>query len=141
MECYCGAVGCLEALVAGPGLARTAEALRDGGAWSSAPEGPLSAEAIAAAADAGDAVARAIFRQAGVYVGRAVRNLESFYAPDVVVIGGGLGERLDLLADGIEEGRGRHTGVHEAARVVPAGLGHRAGALGAAILAREVIPS
>jgi glucokinase len=78
----------LEALTAGPGIARAAgRKYRDG-------------QAVAEAARRGDARARKIFRDAGVQLGLAVANLISLFDPEVVVIGGGMAGAADLyLAD------------------------------------------
>ena len=75
--CWCGRRGCVELFVSGPGLAR------DHG-------GGLTAEAVAAAARAGDRRARAAL---DVYVDRLARGLAAvcdILDPDMIVLGGGL---------------------------------------------------
>ena len=133
--CYCGIDGCWEQLASGPALLREAEAaIRDGG-WD--PGGAItSARDVTAAADAGDPVALALVAQVGFYLGRGLRNIEAFYAPARIAIGGGLGQRFDLLAAGIENGRAPASSLSPRAHVVASSLGDDAGVIGAACSVR-----
>jgi glucokinase len=87
--CPCGLHGCLEAVAAGPAVARMAqEAISSGTATSlSVGAGP---EAVYRAAAAGDAPALEIADRVGVHLARAIRGLLLSYGIDRVVIGGGL---------------------------------------------------
>jgi len=89
-------VGCLEALVAGPAIARAARAA----AKSNPKAAPLaklkSALEVAEAARWGNRTAKEIFRRAGRNLGLAVANLISLFDPQVVAIGGGLAQASDL---------------------------------------------
>jgi glucokinase len=88
--CPCGLRGCLEAVAAGPAVARmAAEALASGQAslLSTDAAGP---EAVYRAAAAGDAVALAITDEVGTHLARAIRGIALSYGIDRVVIGGGM---------------------------------------------------
>jgi len=86
--CPCGLHGCLEAVAAGPAVARMAEAALGRGEATELTA--TDAEAVYRAAAAGDAVALAIADQVGIHLARAVRALVLSYGVDRVVIGGGL---------------------------------------------------
>jgi fructokinase len=79
--CFCGQVGCVETLVAGPWLAKD-HALHHGGT--------LSAEQIAARADSGDADCEATMTRWESRLARALSHVINLLDPDVIVLGGGL---------------------------------------------------
>lgn len=137
-ECYCGLVGCWEALASGTALELAARTAIDEGVW--VPEAPVdSAEDVTAAADRGDPFAQGLLDDLGFHVGRGLRNVEAFFAPATIAIGGGLGTRLDLLSASIERGRLPASALNLRAQVVRAALGDSAGALGAACAIRDKI--
>ena len=81
--CYCGAYGCIETFLSGPGLVRTYASL-NGGADD------IDAAGIAGRAVAGDPAAS---RALALYEGRMARALASIINvidPDIIVLGGGL---------------------------------------------------
>jgi len=88
-ECPCGLRGCLEAVAAGPAVARAARAELDGGALSELNGAHLTAEAVYAAAGRGDALALRVTTAAGASIARAVRALALTYGVRRVIIGGG----------------------------------------------------
>jgi glucokinase len=88
--CPCGLHGCLEAVAAGPAVARMAEEAVASGAATSLSEGATGPEAVYRAAAAGDAVALAIAARVGVHLARAIRGLVLSYGVNRVVIGGGM---------------------------------------------------
>ncbi|MCC5996089.1 MAG: ROK family protein [Oceanicaulis sp.] len=79
--CYCGLRGCVETWCSGPGLA--ADHHRTTGQ-------ALTAEAIAAAAEAGDASARASLDRHAGRLARALSSVVNIIDPEVIVLGGGL---------------------------------------------------
>ena len=87
--CPCGLRGCLEAVAAGPAVARMAEEALSSGKTTSLSIG-AGPEAVYRAAAAGDEVALAIADRVGVHLARAIRGLLLSYGIDRVVIGGGL---------------------------------------------------
>jgi fructokinase len=84
--CYCGAYGCIETFLSGPGLVRTYASLNGGPAEID----DIDAAGIAARAGAGDAAAS---QALAMYEGRMARALASIINvidPDIIVLGGGL---------------------------------------------------
>jgi glucokinase len=92
-------LGQLEAFTAGPGIARSAAKLIEGGAQGLLREYStnITTREVAEAAREGDAEALAIFEQAGKMMGRAVANIVSMFDPEVVIIGGGMAATSDLF--------------------------------------------
>ena len=124
-ECYCGRRGCLESLVAGPALAR-----------AGAESGYADAEAVFAAAEAGAVPAKAIIVRSSDAMETAIWSLVHTLLPEVILIGGGIGERHFAL---YREAAGRAIAravlaPAGAIRVVKAALGNDAGMVGAAAL-------
>jgi glucokinase len=139
--CGCGARGCVEGVSSGTGLARRLNAALAEGASSSLQPG-ATAEHIASAARAGDALAQELFRTAGEGVGRGIASAAALLDLERVVIGGSIALRAwDLLAPPLL------TEVRAAARldftrdlqVVRAELGDRAGLFGAARMAFSLL--
>jgi len=135
--CSCGRRGHLEAVAAGPAIARmAAEAVRAGRHTHlcARPGDVLTAEAVAEAARAGDAVAREVYERAARYIGLALASLVNVLNPEMVIIGGGVSKVGDLLFGPVravvrERAYGR---AADAAKIVPAALGDDAGVIGAA---------
>ena len=95
-------LGCLEAQVAGPAIARAARRAvqgGSGGALAALPPETITAHDVAKAARRGDELARRIFERVGRLLGFAVANLISLFDPQVVVLGGGLAAAADLYLD------------------------------------------
>jgi fructokinase len=85
--CYCGKRGCIETFLSGPSLARDHRA---------ATGAALEPAAIAARAAAGDAAASATLAR---YIDRLARGLATvinLLDPDIIVLGGGLGQIGEL---------------------------------------------
>ncbi len=78
-RCWCGQVGCLETLVAGPGLAVDADG-----------PGTRDASGLPARAAAGEAVAIAALARHADRLARGLAQVVNFLDPDAVVLGGGL---------------------------------------------------
>ena len=91
-------LGYLEAVVAGPGIARAARAAAK--AASDTPGASLakavSAIEVAEAGRRGNRLAKQLFKRVGRMLGLAVANLISIFDPELVVIGGGLAGAADL---------------------------------------------
>jgi glucokinase-like ROK family protein len=93
--CACGNTGCLEAFFSGAALARDATVVARSGrsaflAERLAGAGAVTAEDVAAAAMAGDAVALQLIREGGRKVGKVLASLVSFFNPGLVIIAGGV---------------------------------------------------
>jgi fructokinase len=123
--CWCGLSGCLETWVSGSGFAR--DYAQIGGA-------PLAAEAIVAAARAGDPAAGACLERWLDRLGRGLAVIADILDPEVIVFGGGMslvGELYDALPARIAP---YVFGGHWGGRAAPARWGDASGVRGAARL-------
>jgi predicted NBD/HSP70 family sugar kinase len=125
--CRCGNRGCLETLASGPALLRLVQASRDE---------TLSVKRMIDLARDGDAGCRRAIADAGQVVGGVVAGLVNLFSPEMVVIGGDLGEAGDLLLEPLREAVRRDALPAAAAelKVVAGELGERANLLGALAL-------
>lgn len=143
--CPCGRRGCWERFASGGGLARLAREAAYAGRLDAVvrtaggdPEA-VKGEHVTSAAVDGDDEAHAVLDELGWWIALGLSNLVLAFDPEVVVLGGGLASALALamesvqaqVANLLEPHRGRPP-----VRVVQAALGERAGAVGAAIVAR-----
>lgn len=142
-RCNCGNIGCLEALAAGPAIARRARELIRGGAETAITDlvdddlDKITAKEVNQAAQAGDAIAIEIFRQAGFYIGVGIVNLLHIFNPSLIVIGGSVAKAGDLLFEPIRatvRQRAMASYYWENTPIVPATLGDDVGLLGAVAL-------
>ncbi|WP_375444796.1 ROK family protein [uncultured Fibrella sp.] len=89
--CYCGKTGCLESLVSSTGLIQIAN--RNG--WPlTYPDLPLTAETIFNQKKAGNPDAALIVQEYIGYLKTGIDNYVNLYAPDVIVLGGGIAKGL-----------------------------------------------
>ena len=124
--CSCGARGCWESLASGPALAARFLARN--------PERPLTAQAICAAAEAGDPAALETVGAVGGYLGLGLANLVNCFAPDRIALGGGLMRSGHLFQARLQAALAENTRLVPpgTVRVVPSALGGDAGLAGAA---------
>lgn len=130
--CYCGQSGCIETLLSGP-------AISDGHQRRHGRR--LSAQQIAAAADAGHAACAQTIDRWHDQLARALASVINLLDPDVIVLGGGLSRiassyrvvptRWQRWVFGAEPGEPLRT------RLLPALHGDASGVRGAAWLGRE----
>ncbi len=100
----------------------------------------ITGESVVGAADAGDAIARALVTEIGRSFGQGLAGLVAIFDPELIVVGGGLGcvgesivgPARRVLVDSLHGGKLR---VPPAVQV--ATLGPAAGAVGAAMLGAE----
>lgn len=129
--CLCGFHGCWESLAAGPAMVQWTEA-------NMSPDYPhrvnFTANRICDLAREGDDLAlRAVQREAR-YLGLGLANVVTMFAPDTIVLSGGVMKSADLFLEGI------HKTIRESCRFVPfekteitlASLGENANLIGAA---------
>lgn len=146
--CPCGKRGCWERYASGAGVARLAREAAIGGrlralvAELGDPEA-VRGEDVTRAAAAGDAEAIAVLDDVGWWLALGFANLVAILDPACFVLGGGLSSASELLVpptrrhlQGLLEGGERRPEV----RVLGALLGPRAGAIGAALLAADLVP-
>ena len=87
--CFCGNCGCWEVLASGQSLARRMQGLKPG----------FNGDAIQVCdlAESGDPVAQFVVSSHAEALGIGLANLIILYAPDIIVLGGGLMRRADLF--------------------------------------------
>ena len=125
--CACGARGCLEAIASGP---RTVAWARTQGFTGE------SGEQLAAAAAAGDTIARAAIERSATAVGRAIASASALVDLDVVAIGGGFSHVSDDYIALVGAAVAGHSdfGFVTKTRVVASGLSGEGPLIGAAAL-------
>ncbi|MDQ3930359.1 MAG: ROK family protein [Chloroflexota bacterium] len=90
-RCVCGARGCLEALAAGPAIARLGKAAARSSKDSLLRKySTVTAGAVYEAARAGDPAAQEVTRKAGRYLALAIQQLVMAYDAECIVLGGGV---------------------------------------------------
>jgi glucokinase len=151
--CLCGKRGCLEALVAGPAIAKRAQRLAqdhpNSGMWDiprrgarhgarrSPPPGrdikTLTSETALTAARQGDRAAREVWRETGHYLGIGIANLIQVLNPQVIVLGTIAVHAGEMLLRPTRRSAREHTWPRawKAVRIVPAKLGSKVGDLAA----------
>lgn len=139
--CNCGATGCVDALVSGPGIARHGRLAVERGERTilgelcgSDPE-RLTSHMVFDAADRGDSVANVILERVAILLGRLCSNAVLTFQPKKIVIGGGLAKRSPQLLETINrtmrEGCWLLSKGLTKCEVVTSELGDTAGTLGA----------
>jgi glucokinase len=123
--CGCGNRGCVEAFAAGAALSRLG--------------GRDSPEAVFRAAAAGDEVAAAAVKAVVARLAVGIANLVTVLWPERVVVGGGVAAAGDRLFGPLRTAVARSSPLVDPTsyEIVPAALGPIAGAVGAALWARE----
>jgi len=142
-HCGCGNRGCLEAVASGTAIAREGRELLLRNVptlIAELAEGDpeaVSAKLVAQAARQGDSEAQEIINEAMSYLGVGVANLVNLLNPELVVIGGSLTKMGETLFDPVRRAVKRRAFpiAAQRVRIVPAELGDRVGALGAAAAA------
>ena len=127
--CRCGNVGCLEAFAGGDALARR---LTEAGVAAA------DSRDVVRLLRADDAIAVRMVREAGRSIGVVLAGCVNFFNPDVIVIGGDVGQEAELLAGAREVTIQRSLPLATGElSIVPSRLGDRAGVVGAAIMVIE----
>jgi glucokinase len=141
--CPCGKHGCWERFASGTGLARLARDAANAGLLDAVVElaggdpDDVRGEHVTEAARSGDQGALDVVGELAHWIALGLANLANVLDPEVIVVGGGLVDAADLLlpevqtrfADLVMAGNRRPV-----LPIVPAVLGERAGAIGAALL-------
>lgn len=146
--CPCGKRGCWERFASGSGLGRLARDAAEAGraprlvALAGGDPTAVRGEHVTQAAVEGDEAALEVMRTFAWWIALGLSNLANALDPELFVVGGGLVEAGDVLLGPV---RAAFTELVEAAAhrpevpILPAALGERAGAVGAALLARELV--
>jgi glucokinase len=144
-RCYCGGIGCLEAMASGTALAREGAvvvASRRETSMADAVGGnpdKVTAKVVVEAAQAGDKAACELMEREGLLVGVGVVTCIHAFNPQLVVLGGGVSNAGDLLFKPVRATVKARVmpafrGTYD---IVPAALGGESGALGAVAAALE----
>jgi glucokinase len=140
-RCGCGRQGHLEAYAGRGSMERQARERHAGGVHTAlvelAGEGRMTSGVWSRALDRGDRVATHLMDHCVEALGCAVASAVTLLDVDLVIIGGGLAEKLGVpFTDRIAGAASRRLfPAFTALRVVPGALGDAAGAVGAALLA------
>lgn len=144
-RCGCGQIGHLEAIAAGPAIARSARARIESGEPSTLATRPgvesIGGTDVGRAALAGDALALSVLETAARAIGRHLASLAHAFNPEIIVVGGGVSELGRIVLEPMESALREHV-MHRAyldgLRFAPAELGDEAGLIGALIIARDL---
>jgi len=134
----CGRRGCLEAYVSGTSIAERAREAAGESGDSQLLAGATAAD-VAAAAEAGDAVARRVWDETIEALACGLTSIVNLFEPELVVLGGGVTRAGDKLLAPVRE-RVRADAMApaaEAARIVISPFGDRVGVVGAAAIGFE----
>jgi glucokinase len=102
-RCTCGARGCLEAMVCSAALVERA--------------GGQHVRAIVESAQKGDAKAIRAIEETGQWLGLGLASLSPLFAPDTIVVGGGVGAAGDRLLDATRASYRNHAATEHRDRV------------------------
>lgn len=128
--CPCGHRGCMEAVAAGPAIAKRYETLT--GVWRSAKD-------ISELARQGDKDAMTIMAKTGEYIGKALGKAASLLNLRRYVLGGGVMQSYDLMEPYIREAflKEAFASPNKNAEIITTALKYEAGLMGAAAIAIE----
>jgi glucokinase len=147
-RCACGEIGCWEALASGTALgrmAREAAVIGDAPAVLKLAGGDPDAVRgthVSDAARAGAPDALALIDRYAALVAVGFVGLANILDPEIIVVSGGLAEEGDLLLTPVRayfDGHVEGSHYRPTPSIVAAGLGDRAGTIGAATMARELL--
>ena len=145
--CTCGKRGCLEALAAGPAIARHAqELLAEDPQASQALRALVGGEVqavtarhVSQAAEAGDELSRQVLDQAARALGRGIGSAISLMNPQRVVVGGGVAKSGPRYFEAVRAAARVTAPPEMTVDIVPAALGDDAPLWGAVALAEDCL--
>lgn len=131
-RCACGRRGCLEAYAGTAAIQRAARRLMR------RPPKPLTPQAVAEAARAGDAGARRVWDEVGTHLGQGLANAVLMFNPEAVLVLGGVARAGTLLLDPVRRVFSAQTFREPFTALRLAAPAERDwGCVGAALLSRE----
>jgi glucokinase len=92
-----------------------------------------------AAACVAEPLIQDVFARYGQLVGRGLSVLHSLYRPEVTVLGGSAADYFPMFVDGMQQALTRHAEFAVETAIRRADLGDHAGAIGAAVIARDAL--
>lgn len=137
--CFCGAIGCWEAVASGSAMGWLATAALARAPASTigdlARGGPVTARHVFEAAETGDDLARTLVAREAEYLARGFVNLLHLFSPQAVIVGGGVSRALSVMAADIAAHVARRAlPPYRTVPIVKAALGDMSGVVGAASL-------
>jgi glucokinase len=140
VHCHCGLPGCWQTLAGKEGIqARAREMGRrfpDSALGRIAAGEEIDLRRVGELAAEGDGAARDVLEETGRYVGIGLANLVKIFAPECVIVGGGIAENNPLLLEAVRRTLREYAiKPYQDVPVLPAALGKNAGVLGATFLA------
>ena len=136
--CGCGQHGHLEAMAAGPAIARYAQEQIKAGAKSVlVGKKKLTARDVSEAASQGDALAIQALERAGTYIGQALAGYLHLFNPSIVIFGGGVSFSGSFLLEPVKAALEKHVMDKSYLKdlvIANAALGDDAGLMGALAL-------
>ena len=148
IPCPCGGRGCWERYASGSALGRFGREAGEAGRAARVVElaggdfHDVRGEHVGAAAREGDPEARALMDRFAWWVAQGLANLADVFDPTTIVVGGGMLESVDLFLEKTRQVfpdlvlAGPERALVD---IVPAQLGERAGAIGAALVAGDLL--
>ena len=133
--CACGSVGCLEHYASTSALVRRFSQ-RIAEAGISYPNDEINGELIVRLYKEGDSIATESLEEHCDFLGHGIAGFINIFSPQKVVIGGGLSEAGDFYIRKVSEKAHRYA-ISDCAvntEIMAAGLGNKAGSIGAASL-------
>lgn len=143
-RCHCGNLGCVEAMAAGPAIARAATEAAESGESPLLKQmldqrGALKLQDVAEASRTGDAAANAIVQRSGALVGQMLAAVVNFYNPSHIFIGGSIQKIGPLFLAAVRQSVYHRSLAlstrHLEIQYTP--LGERAGLIGAGVLGMQ----
>ncbi len=141
-KCSCGRCGCVEALASRSAMERDVRAARNSAVLAIMKErgkDRMTSSVIERALEADDRVMKDVLTRAQHYLGLLTANVVNMFDPEMIVIGGGVAQRLKekFVAPIAEVARSRflRPDPKKSIRIEHATLGDYSGALGACALA------
>jgi fructokinase len=128
-ECYCGQVGCVETVISGPAIEQFY--------YSTAGSRKKLPEIVALHRAGRDRNASKAVKRLTHYFGKAISIVIDIVDPDIIVIGGGLGNIDELYSDGVQSAKCSVFNSHLETVFAKPALGDSAGVFGAAMLVSE----
>lgn len=123
-KCYCGKVGCVERVISGTALQNYYESIN----------GSKSPLAEIVQKEVNDPSAEKTMKRLHIMFGKALANVINILNPDVIVLGGGVGNIESLFTKGVEQIIPHLFNPVLNTLIVKPKLGDSAGVFGAAML-------
>lgn len=127
-QCYCGKTGCVETVISGPATERYYEKITGE---------KIKLKEISKRYKEGDAAAKQTIERLCDFFGKAVSVVVDILDPDVLVIGGGVGNIEALYTNGVEALKKYIFNNRVDVQILKPSLGDSAGVFGAAALVAE----